>query len=105
MDAQEQYYTQRAELLKALAHPVRLRILRELCVNQINVTTLYTRLGLPQSTISRHLLVLKNAGIVFGHRHGLEIDYSIDCDQLEPFIKLIIKDAADASSHLIEPKG
>lgn len=92
MELIDETFIRRAELLKALAHPVRLQILKELCMNQTNVTALYTKLNLPQSTISRHLLVLKNAGIVSGKRHGVEIDYCLDCERMEQFIKLIISD-------------
>ncbi|MEA4892702.1 MAG: metalloregulator ArsR/SmtB family transcription factor [Peptococcaceae bacterium] len=92
MNQEEKEFEKRAAVLKALAHPVRLRILKELCVNKTNVTSLYTKLDVPQSTISRHLLILKNAGIVSGKRHGVEIDYSLDCQKLEHFIKMIIQD-------------
>lgn len=90
MEEERQKYEKRANTLKALAHPVRLQILEELCVKKTNVTALYTKLGMPQSTISRHLLILKNAGIISGERRGLEIDYSLDCEKMETFIKVII---------------
>lgn len=89
---EQQKFMRRAEVLKALAHPVRLQILQELCVCKTNVTALYTRIGVPQSTISRHLAVLKSAGVVSGERHGLEIDYSLDCDKMEDFIRMLLKD-------------
>jgi len=86
----EPILVKRAEILKAIAHPVRLQILRNLCVKKENVTSLYTNIGLPQSTISRHLSVLKNAKVVKNNRKGLEIEYEFDCDQMEKFIKEII---------------
>lgn len=92
MQDDQKLLERRAEVLKALAHPVRLQILRELCVHQTNVTALYTRFGLPQSTISRHLLVLKNAGIISGHRKGTQIDYHLDCEKMESFIKMLVRE-------------
>ena len=92
MIAEVQKFEKRAEFLKAIAHPVRLLILKELCVNKTNVTSLYTKLGVPQPTISHHLLILKNAGVVTGERHGIEIDYSLDCEKLEAFVKMIVEE-------------
>ncbi|WOC33196.1 MULTISPECIES: ArsR/SmtB family transcription factor [Caproicibacterium] len=92
MDPIEEKLEKRAELLKALANPVRLRILRELCVNKTNVTALCTKLQIPQPTISHHLLILKNAGIVNGERCGAQITYHVDCEKLKPFIKQLIED-------------
>ena len=86
----EKVLVERAEMLKAIAHPVRLQILRNLCVKKENVTSLYTSINLPQSTISRHLAVLKNAGVVKSTRQGLEMEYCIDCEEMEKFIKSII---------------
>ncbi|MBE6012199.1 ArsR/SmtB family transcription factor [Anaeropeptidivorans aminofermentans] len=83
-------YEKKAEMLKALAHPLRLRILEELCVNNTNVTALYTKLNVPQSSVSRHLAVLRHAGIVSGERNGLEVDYCLDCARMDDFIKVLI---------------
>ncbi len=66
---------------KALADETRLRILGllltsgELCVCDITAT-----LQLPQSTVSRHLSYLKNAGWVNDRREGVWIFYSITAD-------------------------
>jgi ArsR family transcriptional regulator len=74
-------YTERAELLKALAHPVRLCIVRGLIENGgCNVSHMQSCLGAPQSTISQHLQKLRAAGIISGIRNGLEINYQV-CDQ------------------------
>lgn len=85
-------YEKRARVLKALAHPARLRILRELCVERTNVTALCERVGLPQPTVSRHLAVLRNAGIIDGERHGLEVDYHFECEKMSGFIRAILQD-------------
>ena len=66
-------------ILKALADPTRLRIVHllrgreELCVCEITEA-----LGLPQYTVSRHLSVLKAAGVVADWRQGKWMHYSLD---------------------------
>ena len=59
-----------AQLFKALSEEVRLRILGLLCGGELCVCDLMAVLDLPQSTISRHLAYLKNAGWVEGERRG-----------------------------------
>jgi len=76
-----QQYTELAEMLKALAHPVRLCIVKGLIAKgECNVTHMQACLDVPQSTVSQHLQKLKSANIIIGIRSGLEISYRI-CDQ------------------------
>jgi ArsR family transcriptional regulator len=79
-------HEQIAEKLKALAHPVRLRIVSGLLKNECNVSEIQKSLGLPQSTISQHLRLLKNAGIIKGRREGTKICYKV----LNNLVKKII---------------
>ncbi|MCK4260749.1 MAG: helix-turn-helix transcriptional regulator [Halanaerobiales bacterium] len=68
----------KSEILKALAHPIRLCILKGLMETKIcNVTTMQYCLDLPQSTISQHLSKLKAANIIEGVIEGIKINYSI----------------------------
>jgi len=66
-----------SEVLKAMAHPVRLQILEGLIKNECNVNYIQQKLGLPQSTVSQHLKTLKNAGIIKGRREKTKVCYSI----------------------------
>lgn len=69
-----------AELLKVLAHPVRLCIVSGLAEKgECNVSHMQECLATPQSTISQHLQKLRAAGLISGTRKGLEINYKI-CD-------------------------
>lgn len=70
-------YLAKSELLKAMAHPVRLCIIRGLINSQCNVTKMQECLNLPQSTVSQHLGKLKAAGIIEGERNGLEVCYKV----------------------------
>ena len=69
---------QKAEILKALAHPARLCITANLYFKgKCNVTGIQHCMDMPQSTISQHLSKLKAAGIIKGVRNGLEIEYEV----------------------------
>ncbi|MBV4439865.1 metalloregulator ArsR/SmtB family transcription factor [Clostridium tyrobutyricum] len=71
-------YTEKAEILKVLAHPVRLCIVRGLLEKgQCNVSYMQDCLEIPQSTLSQHIQKLRTAGIIEGTRNGLEINYKV----------------------------
>ncbi len=73
-----QQYTEIADLLKALAHPVRICIIRGLMRNGTsNVSYMQGCLNLPQSTVSQHLQKLKSLGIIKCTRNGLQVNYTI----------------------------
>lgn len=72
-------YEEKAELLKALAHPVRLRIVRGLLKSGChNVGCMEANIGQSQSCISQHLMRLKAAGVVKASRSGNEVYYDLD---------------------------
>ncbi|KFN04118.1 ArsR family transcriptional regulator [Bacillus clarus] len=65
------------DILKIMAHPVRLQIVKELSIRKTcNVTQLTEILGIPQSTVSQHLSKMKGK-VLRADRRGLEIYYSI----------------------------
>jgi len=74
MKEKKEMYEEITEVLKVLAHPVRLSLV-EIMITKgpTNVTTMYETLQMPQSTISQHLSKLRAAKIVTGTRKGLEI--------------------------------
>ncbi|MBC8014417.1 MAG: winged helix-turn-helix transcriptional regulator [Sporomusaceae bacterium] len=83
-------YTELAEMLKTLAHPVRLCIVRGLIEKGVcNVTHMQTCLGIPQSTVSQHLQKLKSAGIITGIRSGLEINYRIGDQRVVQLVSIL----------------
>ena len=81
-------FIQKSELLKAVAHPTRLCIVKGLIEKESNVTNIQECLGLPQSTVSQHLFKLKAAGIIKGERKGLEISYQIINDDIRKIINI-----------------
>lgn len=66
-----------ADVLKVLGHPIRLKIVAGLCTRECNVKHIWECLGLPQATVSQHLALLKNKGIIDGKREGVEVHYSV----------------------------
>ncbi len=79
-----------AELLKALSNPTRLSIINYLLMNKCNVVAIETSLGVKQSNVSRHLFVLKSAGIVEGKRDGNEIYYEVISQKVIKLIELLL---------------
>lgn len=82
-----------AKILKALSDPTRLKILKLLptsaavCDDLYNVSELSTELMVPQPTISHHLNVLKNAGIIKGEKMCRDVYYWIDMNLYREAIK------------------
>ena len=67
-----------AEIFKALAHPIRLKIVCGLIKKQeCNVSIMVEKLGLAQPTVSQHLNILKNSDIIQGFRKGTQICYRV----------------------------
>jgi ArsR family transcriptional regulator len=69
----------RAEIVKALAHPTRLFIVNELSKGERCVCELRDEIGADMSTVSKHLSVLKNAGVVEDDKRGLQVFYRLRC--------------------------
>lgn len=70
-------FSEEAEVLKVLGHPIRLKIVAGLCHKECNVKHIWECLQLPQATVSQHLALLKNKGIIEGTREGVEVRYSV----------------------------
>jgi len=82
-------YEKVSETLKALAHPARLKIVVGLIKDECNVAKIQKVLGLPQSTISQHLKVLKNAGIIKGRREGTKTCYRVIDERVRKIVEII----------------
>ncbi|PEM40684.1 transcriptional regulator [Bacillus toyonensis] len=65
------------ELLKVMAHPVRIKIIKELFLHKrVNVSQLTEILNMPQSTVSQHLAKMKGK-VLRSDRKGLEVYYYV----------------------------
>jgi len=70
-------YSFLAEFFKALAHPLRVRVLDALREGPVSVSELRERLGVEQSTLSQQLAVLRSKRLVVTQRRGTTIRYQI----------------------------
>jgi ArsR family transcriptional regulator len=84
-------YEKVSEKFKALAHPVRLRMVAGLIKDECNVAQIQKVLRLPQSTISQHLKILKNAGIIKGRREGTKTCYKVIDMRIRRIVEIIKK--------------
>jgi ArsR family transcriptional regulator, arsenate/arsenite/antimonite-responsive transcriptional repressor len=66
------------EIFKGLADPTRLRIMALLLERELCVCDLMSVLRVPQSTVSRHMTRLKNAGLVSDRRAGKWVHYRLE---------------------------
>jgi ArsR family transcriptional regulator len=66
-----------AHMFKALAHPVRVFLLERLSVRQWCVCELAAEAGIEKSVASKHLSMLREAGLVESRRLGTQIQYSL----------------------------
>jgi ArsR family transcriptional regulator len=66
-----------AEVCESLADPKRIAILYALDEKPESVTELAEMLDMPQATLSRHLKILRERGMVKAKRHGSNIYYSL----------------------------
>ena len=70
-------YEARARIIKAMAHPTRLFLVDELAKGEKCVCELTELVGADISTVSKHLSLLKNAGIVQDDKRGLMVFYKL----------------------------
>jgi ArsR family transcriptional regulator len=67
----------KARFFRALAHPVRIKILELLVRHDRTVQDLQEALGLEQPVVSQQLAVLRNQGIVTSQTHGVSVRYAV----------------------------
>ena len=91
MDNEYLKYNEIAEILKVLAHPIRLCIVINLIKQgESNVTSMQDCLKIPQSTLSQHLQKLRSAKLIEGIRNGLEVNYHISNDGVAELVKALL---------------
>lgn len=80
---------ERARILKALAHPSRIFIVEKLSREPHCVCELTEMIGADTSTVSKHLSVLKNAGIISDEKRGTSVYYTLECSCIMKFMGCI----------------
>ena len=98
-------YEARARIIKALSHPTRLFVVGELSRGERCVCELTEMIGADISTVSKHLSVLKQAGVVEDEKRGLQVWYRlrVPCvlkffECVEDVLKANVKQARQAVS-------
>ncbi|MCX5813551.1 MAG: metalloregulator ArsR/SmtB family transcription factor [Proteobacteria bacterium] len=79
----------RSRIIKALAHPVRLMIVEVLKDGETPFSKLNNLFESDKSTVSKHLLVLKEAGIVSSRKSGLEMFYKLEVPCITDFFSCV----------------
>lgn len=83
-------YEFRAKIIKVLANPLRLRIIDQLDTeNEKCVCDLVEALGCDQPAVSKHLAVLKNAGVVASRHEGTRVLYRLRTQCVKDFLACI----------------
>ena len=97
-------YEMRARIIKAMAHPTRLLIIEALSRREHCVCELTDMVGADTSTISKHLALLKNAGIVSDDKRGLMVFYNLTMPCALNFLSCldkVLQDRAKAQMELV----
>lgn len=76
-----------ADVLKAVAHPMRVRLVAVLCQAPSNVTELTARLGVPQAIVSQQLRILRLHDLVAVERSGGFAVYRLQEPQLQALVR------------------
>jgi DNA-binding transcriptional ArsR family regulator len=93
-----------ASILRALASEPRLRIVRRLAEGECCVCDLVTLIGADQSTVSKHLALLRNNGIVEGDRRGQHVYYRLLTPCVLSFLSCA-RQVMDERAGSREPRG
>ncbi len=83
-------FEKESQVFKALANPIRLKMIGLLLNDECCVSDITNILGISQSTASQHLAVLKYNGIVSPKKHGTKTCYIIDNTEIKDIIKILI---------------
>ena len=100
-------YEARTHIIKALAHPARLMIVDKLKDAPLCVGDIREMVGSDMSTVSKHLSVLKNAGIVQDEKRGMQVFYSLRCPCVTQFFTCamkVLRTTAKAQMALVKGK-
>ncbi len=98
-------YVEWANILKAIAHPIRLFIIDLLAEGEKNVSEIDEKLHIDISTVSRHLSTLKKAGIIQDKKRGNQVYYSLKIPCVMNFFSCaqqVLKDQIEKKLEILE---
>jgi DNA-binding transcriptional ArsR family regulator len=76
-DQTQRLYEMKAEVIKAVAHPIRLAIIDRLREGEVCVCHLAEQVGAERSNVSRHLALMVKAGVLTSRKEGLMVFYRL----------------------------
>jgi len=82
-------YEARAKIAKAMAHPSRLLMLDLIQKQEMCVSDLTEEVGADQSTVSKHLAILKDVGLIDVRKEGALSYYRVTCGCLDGFFSCL----------------
>jgi len=97
-------YEARATIIKAMAHPTRLFIVDTLSQGSCCVAELTEKVGADMSTVSKHLTILKTAGIVEDEKRGAHVYYRLRMPCVMNFfgcVEIVLKSTASDQLKLL----
>ena len=95
----------RARIIKAMAHPTRLFIVDELSRKEKCVCEITDMIGSDMSTVSKHLAILRSAGLVRDEKRGSQVYYSLRVPCILDFlncVESVLKSTTQEQLKLIE---
>jgi DNA-binding transcriptional ArsR family regulator len=95
-----QYYLM-SDYIKALSHPTRLQIMDLLRSGERCVCEIFPELNIEQSSVSRHLALLKKEGLLHSRKEGLKVIYGVS----DPIVYEIIDRSAEAIKKIWQDKA
>lgn len=102
---QKALFEARAKVIKAMAHPTRLFIVDELARSERCVNELTEMVGADVSTVSKHLSILKGAGLIKDEKRGTQVFYYLKMPCILNFfgcVESVLKTTAKENLSLIE---
>jgi len=78
-----------ADVIKALGHPLRIRIVDYLKGRDRSVTEIIEHFGVDASVVSRQLAILKRAGILSSRKKGLNVYYGVAMGRVPEFLRYV----------------
>jgi len=104
-DKEKRIYEEKAKVLKALAHPTRLWMAEQLSAGECCVCDFVDKIDVDFSTVSKHLAVLRQAGIVEDDKRGKQVFYRLKVPCVLDFmncVEAVIQSRVKAQSILIK---
>jgi DNA-binding transcriptional ArsR family regulator len=101
----DELHLMHSTVCKAVTEPRRIRILYALGEQPRNVTELAERLGTPQPTVSRHLAILRQAGMVEAQREGASVIYTLAEPRVLEVLNLmraILRETLERQTNILE---